>query len=259
MSQRIHAFDAIENVRDYGDYATASGLRLRPGRLLRSGHHARATAADLDRLQALGVAVVVDLRRSGERHEQPSRRHPGFSGQVIESDDTERAEPPHMAFLRTTDLTPSSVRDFMIATYRDMPYDERIVGLYRRYFQALAEADGAVLIHCAAGKDRTGLLAALTHHVAGVREADLLEDYLLTNTAVRLEQRAPEVAERIERMYGTKASHEAVRAFLGVTPEFLEAAFASIEARNGSLDGYLGEVLGVDAALAERIRARLLA
>ena len=60
---RIHPFESVENFRDYGDYATAAGRRLRPGRLLRSGHHARASDEDLRRLAALAPALIVDLRR----------------------------------------------------------------------------------------------------------------------------------------------------------------------------------------------------
>ena len=77
MSDRLHAFEAIDNFRDYGDYATTAGRRVRPGRLFRSAHHARASEADLARVAALNLGAVVDLRRPGERRDQPSRR-PGW-------------------------------------------------------------------------------------------------------------------------------------------------------------------------------------
>ncbi len=259
MSTRVQVFEGVENFRDFGDYATAAGRRLRAGRLMRSGHHARASEADLERLRALGLGVVVDLRRAAERHEQPSRRPAGFAAEVLESSDRELIEPPHVAFLRSTDLTAESVRGFMLDTYRAMPFDARHLELFRRYFEALARADGVVLIHCAAGKDRTGLLAALTHHAMGVGRDDLMEDYLLTNTAVRLEERAPEIARRIEEAYQRPASGPAVKAFLGVEPEYLHTALSEIEARSGSLDAYLADALGVDTALRERIAARLAA
>jgi len=258
MTKRVLAFDAVENVRDYGDYDTAAGRRLARRRLLRSGHHAKATDADLERFKRLGVKVVVDLRHPAERDYQPSRRHPKFRGQVIESAiRADEGEPPHITFLRTTDLTDESVRTFMTATYRRLPFEARHLELFSRYFAALAEAEGAVLIHCAAGKDRTGLLAALTHHVAGVSDDDVMEDYLLTNTAVDLAARAPEVAATIEQHFGRKASPAAVQAFLGVEADYLRAAFDEIKARYGSLDAYLEQALGVDAAMREKIEARL--
>ena len=123
MSDRLHAFEAIDNFRDYGDYATAAGRRIRPGRLLRSGHHARASDADLERLKGFGLGAVVDLRRPGERRDQPSRRHDGFDALVIEGGIDDGAEAPHITFLKTADLTPDSGRRFMTQTYRSLPFD----------------------------------------------------------------------------------------------------------------------------------------
>ncbi len=259
MLARLHPFDTIENFRDFGDYATAAGRRVRPGRLFRSGHHGRACEADLDRLQALDVGVVVDLRRSIERERQPSRRPADFAGQVIESDLGGDGEAPHITFLKTSDLTPESGRRFMRDIYGRMPFGPGHVDLFSRYFRALGEAEGAVLIHCAAGKDRTGLLVALTHHLLGVGEADMIEDYLLTNTTVRLVERAPEMARKIQEMTGRTPSDDAIVAFMGVDEAYLRAALDAIRERFGSVDAYLEGALGVDAGLRGRIEARLAA
>jgi len=259
MTGRIHSFDALDNFRDYGDYATAAGRRIAPGRLFRSGHQARASEADLDRLAALRIATVVDLRRPSERRDQPSKRPAGFAGAVIESAHDDGGEAPHITFLRTADLTPDSGRRFITETYRRLPFEPSHLDLFARYFRALGEADGPVLIHCAAGKDRTGLLAALTHHLAGVHHDDMVADYLLTNTAVDLERRAPGIARQLQAMTGRAASHDAVVAFLGVEPVYLDTALAEIAAVHGSTDAYLEQALGVDAALRDRIGARLAA
>jgi len=259
MTGRIHRFDALDNFRDYGDYATAAGRRIAPGRLFRSGHQARVSEADLDRLAALGLATVVDLRRPSERRDQPSKRPPGFAGAVIESAHDDGGEAPHMTFLRTADLTPDSGRRFMTSTCRRLAFAPSHLDLFARYFRALGETDGPVLIHCAAGKDRTGLLAALTHHLLGVHHDDMVADYLLTNTAVDLERRAPGIARQLEAMTGRAASHDAVVAFLGVEPVYLDTALAEIAALHGSTDAYLAQALGVDAALRDRIGARLTA
>lgn len=259
MTGRIHSFDALDNFRDYGDYATAAGRRIAPGRLYRSGHQARASQKDLDRLAALRIATVVDLRRPSERRDQPSRRPADFAATVIESAHDDGGEAPHITFLMTADLTPDSGRRFMTETYRRLPFEPSHLELFARYFRALAEADGPVLIHCAAGKDRTGLLAALTHHLTGVHHDDMVADYLLTNTAVDLERRAPGIARQLQTMTGRVASHDAVVAFLGVEPVYLETALAEISAVHGSTDAYLQEALGVDAVLRDRIGARLAA
>jgi protein tyrosine/serine phosphatase len=259
MTGRIHRFDALDNFRDYGDYATAAGRRITPGLLFRSGHQARASEADLERLGALGLTAVVDLRRPSERRDQPSKRPSAFSGVVIESFHDDGGEAPHMTFLRTADLTPDSGRRFMVDTYRRLPFEPSHLDLFSRYFRLLGETDGPVLIHCAAGKDRTGLLAALTHHLLGVHHDDIVADYLLTNTAVDLEGRAPGIARQLEARTGRVVAHDAVVAFLGVEPVYLDTALAGIAAQHGSTDAYLAEALGVDAALRERIGARLAA
>jgi protein tyrosine/serine phosphatase len=256
MSDRLSPFEAIDNFRDYGGYAVDDRLLAR-GRLHRSAHQARATAADVARLEALGLSAVVDLRRPSERRAQPSRRPVGWAGRLIESDHDDGGEAPHLTFLKTADLTETSGRAFMTETYRRLPFEAAHVDLFGRYFRLLAEVEGPVLIHCAAGKDRTGLLAALTHSLLGVAHDDLMADYLATNQAVDMDGRADEVARKLTAMTGRTASHGAVVAFLGVEAAYLDEAFGAMRAHSGSVDAYLERVLGVDASLAARIRARL--
>lgn len=257
MTGRIHRFDALDNFRDYGDYATAAGRRIAPGRLYRSGHQARVSATDLDRLAVLDIATVVDLRRPSERRDQPSKRPPGFAGTVIESAHDDGGEAPHMTFLKSADLTPESGRRFMVDTYRRLAFEPSHLDLFARYFRLLGETDGPVLIHCAAGKDRTGMLAALTHHLLGVHHDDIVADYLLTNTAVDLERRAPAIARQLEARTGRPVTHDAVVAFLGVEALYLDTALSGITTQFGSVDAYLEQALGVDPALRDRIGARL--
>ncbi|HEX8569235.1 MAG TPA: tyrosine-protein phosphatase [Caulobacteraceae bacterium] len=259
MSERILPFEAVENFRDYGDYALGGGGWLARGRLYRSAHHGRATEADLERLAALNLAVIVDLRRPEERRRDPCRRPQAFGARVIETDIGGGGEAPHLKFLRTEALTPESGHAFMLGEYRRLPLAPEHVDLFGRYFQALADTDGPVLIHCAAGKDRTGLLAALTHRMLGAHPDDVMADYLLTNQARAIDTWVGYIAEHVEREFGTRPTDEAVRSFLSVHPAWLESAFAAIEERFGGVDAYLQQALGVDAAARERIRQRIAA
>jgi len=142
--------------------------------------------------------------------------------------------------------------------YCTAPWNERLVDLYRRYFAALAKGRGPVLIHCAVGKDRTGLLAAFTHHLAGVHEDEVMADYLMTNALNHQESRIPAVTARIERLSGRRPSEAAVRAAMTVQPDYLRAALDAIEARHGSVPAYLDEVLGVDGARRSDFEAHFL-
>lgn len=256
MSRHL-PFEGIENFRDFGDYA-AGTRRLKRGLLYRSAHHAQATEADLARLAALGLSLIVDLRRSNERENHPCRRWEGFAAEVIDNDiGQEHADEWH-EFIARSDLTPASFHSYMLDYYDGAPHAKRHIDLYARYFQALARTDGPVLVHCAAGKDRTGILCALTHHVAGVHEDDIVADYLLTNDPERIERRLPMIRAAIAEATGREPTDEALRVAMRVEAEYLERAFAAMRAQHGSIDGYLDEALGLTPALREQIHERLL-
>lgn len=257
MTRHI-TFDGIENFRDFGGYATAGGQALRAGRLYRSGHHARASDRDLETLAGLGISVIVDLRRPNERERDPSRRWPGFDGRVIDSDAEQEKTVEWLAFLAASDLSIEALRRYMLDYYRAAPNDPRYVDLYSRYFHALADSEGPVLVHCAAGKDRTGVICALTHHVAGVHDDDIMADYLLTNDPARIEARVAVVGPLIHEATGRMPSDEAVRYAISVDAEFLAESFAAMHDGFGSVDGYLEQALGMKPALREAIHDRLL-
>jgi protein-tyrosine phosphatase len=249
--------EGITNFRDFGGYV-AGGRRLKRGVLYRSAQHSRATDADLAQLAGLGVKVVVDLRRTSEREREPSRRWDGFDAEVIESDVSRGEAGDWRSFMADGDITYEACHRYMVHFYEGMPFLPRHVDLYSRYFQALADSDGAMVVHCAAGKDRTGVICALTHHLAGVGDEDLVEDYMLTNKAQNIEARLPAIREAIAKDTGQQPSENALRAILSVSPDFLESALTAMKARHGSLDGYLEQVLGVDAGMRQRIHAKLL-
>ena len=257
MTRRI-AFEGIDNFRDFGDYAAGS-RRLKPGLLYRSAHQATATDADLARLAAMNLAVIVDLRRANEREKNPSRRWDGFSAQVIENDIGQDAADEWLTFIAGSDLSVGSFTKYMLDYYRHAPFQRRHIDLYSRYFRALAQTEGPILVHCAAGKDRTGILCALTHHVAGVHDDDIRADYLLTNEPERMRNRLPLIREMIRETTGKVASDEALMTAMRVEAEYLDESFAVMRGGHGSIDGYLDQVLGLDAALRARIHDRLLA
>jgi protein tyrosine/serine phosphatase len=251
-------FEAIHNFRDCGGHPLGDGRRMRRGALYRSAHFPLATDADLAAMQALGLAAIVDLRRPPEREAYPCRRWPGFDARLIEhggADDM--VLPPHLAAFARAGASRAEATAALSQIYREMPYDPMFVALLRDYFAVLAEADGAVLVHCAAGKDRTGVAVALTHHVLGVGRDAMLEDYLATNANVeaRFAEAAPMRA--FLGREGQPVSDAAIRVILGVTPDFLDAAFAAMVERHGSTDGYLAEAIGVTPAQRGAIAARM--
>lgn len=250
-------FEAIENFRDFGGYDTACGRGVKRGLLYRSANHARATDADLEALRAMGVAAIIDLRRPVERTREPSRRWADFAARVIEND-LESHHQDWAEVLRSADPDAAWFRNDGLGFYAQALFEPRHVDLFSRYFRALAEVEGPIVVHCAAGKDRTGMICALTHHLAGVSQDDILEDYLLTNDPARIARRAESFSVWFEETLGRPIDPEAARVALSVFPEYLDCAFQAAVDAHGSLDGYLADVLGVDAALRERLHAKLL-
>src|SRR5579871_946880 len=123
--------EGIENFRDFGDYPTAAGRRLKRGRLYRSAAHGRATDADLEAIEALNLAVIVDLRRPGERERDPARRPTGFQGQIIENDQGEAdGDDPWWTFVRSCDLSEEAFRGYLLEYYREAPHKERHIDLF---------------------------------------------------------------------------------------------------------------------------------
>jgi len=256
MSDRVAQLQGVRNFRDFGGYRAGDGA-VRRRLLFRSAHFAEATDADAAQLDGLGVRVIVDLRRPQERAFQPSR-WPGGGDIAILADQegpVDVGDPPHIAFLRQPDLSAEAVDRFMIELYQAFPFEGRHRRLYGDYFRALADGDGASVVHCAAGKDRTGLICALVLAELGVHQDDVLEDYLLTNTVGLVDGRAEQVRAMIEQHLGRSLDRDALLPMLGVRPAFLDAALTAI----GDVDQYLEQALGIDADTRRRLKDRLIA
>ncbi|WP_372782236.1 tyrosine-protein phosphatase [Phenylobacterium sp.] len=250
-------FDGIENFRDFGGYDTASGRPVKRELLYRSANHAYATDADLERMRALGLAAIIDLRRTEERTREPSKRWPGFGAAVVENDIlSDHAD--WVDSMKDVEVNAQWFLDDGMGYYRRAPFEPRHIDLFSRYFQTLASADGAIVVHCAAGKDRTGLICALTHHVLGVSAEDIMADYLLTNDEARLARKMAFLGPWLRDTVGKTVDEAGLRVAVSVNAAYLETAFGVIREAHGSLDGYLTDLLGVDQALRERLQDRLL-
>lgn len=261
MNDRVLVLEGVHNFRDYGGYAVAGGGRLKRGLLWRSGQHHGATDADLEKIAALDLASVFDLRTSKERSVHPCRRPAGFAASVVFGEDpvrTAKEAAPHIAAAQVPRRrTPESAREGLRRTYGDIAFRPELVKAMRLYLADLAEGKGASLINCMAGKDRTGVSVAALQLTVGVHRDDVFEDYLLTNTAGDVEARIAAGVKTITAITG-QMDEEVLRVVMGVEPEYLEAAFTAMEERHGSIDGYLREVLGVDEALQARLRDALV-
>jgi len=255
---RIHTLQGVLNFRDFGGYAAQQGGHVVRGQLFRTASFAEASERDLAWLDRLGARFVVDLRRPEERADNPNR-WPGEGNLPVHTNDEGYKEiPAHLAVLTETDLTASSVRAYMFTAYRAYPYEPRYVELFRTFLHGLALQGGPAIVHCAAGKDRTGVICALTLTALGVPHATIVDDYELTNTAVDYMARLPAIKERMEARIGKPIDAEALRPMLGVHRDYLAAAFEAIGEKHPDVPTYMAEVLGVDGAMVKELRARFV-
>lgn len=255
--ERVLNLEGVHNFRDYGGYSAAGGGRVRRGVLWRSGQHRKATGADLERIGTLALETVVDLRGSSERQASPCPRPAGFGAEVILYDGETAGLAPHIEAAADV-LDADDARAAMQAMYREIAFRSSLTTLIRQLFAVLGSRSGASLVHCHAGKDRTGIAVAMVHHALGVHRDDIMTDYMMTLTAGNNAARIASMMTGMREGPYAKLTDEASRVLAGVDESFLEAAIAAAEERHGSLDGYLAEVLDVDAAARERLRERLI-
>lgn len=257
IRDRFLPMKGIHNFRDYGGYAVPGGSRVRRGLLYRSGQHMEASDEDLRALDRLAIRTVIDLRGESERSNFPCRRAPEFDAHVIFYEGETTSSPPHEA-AGAAGMTPQMAFERMISVYTRMPVNPAMIAMFGRYFHALDQREGPSLVHCFAGKDRTGIAAALLLHVLGVHHDDILAEYLLTNHAPGREILVRQSVPRMEAIYGPM-DPDAVSNLMDVRPEYLETYLKEVEREHGSLDRYLSGVISVDEAQRARLRGRLVA
>ncbi len=263
----------IHNLRDYGGWAVPGGARVKTGLLWRSGQHMEASEADLDLLHSLDIRTIIDLRGISEREKFPCKRHHAFDAQVIAYEGETSNSPPHEGGGGAVSMTAQLAFDRMIAVYTRMPVNPAMIAMFSRYFAALDQSPGdqspgdqgvggadghASLVHCFAGKDRTGIAASLLLHVLGVHRDDVIAEFLLTNDAPTSHILERQSLPRMREVYGDIPG-EALNNLMGVRPEYIGTYFSEIERDHGSIDTYLANSLGVDEARKARLRAAFVA
>lgn len=255
IRERFLTTPGIHNFRDYGGYRTADGGRVKQGLLFRSGQHRDAAEGDLQAVDALALAHVIDFRGASERRNAPCPRSDAFSAEVHFYEGETANLAPHLEAADGS-LDEAGAHAAMERIYRNLPNREPVLWVMRRYFDVLSRGEGASLVHCLAGKDRTGMAVALLHHVLGVHPDDAMEDFLLTNEAPDNEARIAAGHDAVQERWNT-ASDEVVRILMGVDARYLHAMRESVEAAHGSIDAFVKDVLGVDEAKRDALRLHL--
>lgn len=234
--KRSLPFDGIHNFRDYGGYRTRSGAVIPRGRLFRSGHLSGASQGDIDQLSAITLNTIVDLRSDLERQSDPTPDRLAKDTHIGFIPDT-HGETPHLSSTFQGLTNSEEAVKGMNDIYAMLPFNPINQRSFALHLTSLANCQTASLVHCFAGKDRTGITVALFHHLMGVSADDIFEDYLLTNAAG--DERLHTGMATLRAKYDLDVSDEVLQEVMLVRPEYLATAFSQMVSRYGSIDAYI--------------------
>ncbi len=232
------------NLRDLGGYATMDGRIVARGNVYRSASLHLLTDADVAVLQRIGLRAVCDFRGDTEQANAPSRLPDGATHYALSIQPTIGASLRELA--ENAEATGADASAILQAAYKTYPLGW--AAQYRAMFDLLVDGQTPLLFHCTAGKDRTGVGAALIFAALGVDRAVIRQDYLATN--------------RIWQPDAALAGHltpSARKAMLSADLAYLDAAFSAIDAAYPDMDAYFEDRLGLDGARREKLQVRLLA
>jgi protein-tyrosine phosphatase len=240
---RLLRLQGATNFRDLGGYAGREGRSVRWRRLFRSDHLGGLTQDDYALLADLRLQGSIDFRGLAERAASPYQL-PGVvqHSLAIEPTVVQRMEAMVAA---ERELTGPIVVKLMEDLYRSLVNDQ--ASRFGELFQQLLRAEGPLVFHCTAGKDRTGVAAALVLLALGVSREQVMQDYLLTNEVLE----PPELSH-------SRTPPEALRVLWRVQESFLRAALDAIEVEYGKVDRYLTRRLGLTRAALDTLADRYL-
>jgi protein-tyrosine phosphatase len=251
---RIIPLEGGINFRDLGGYSGAGGRRVRWNSVFRSGTIHVLTADDRTRLESLGIRAAIDLRSNWERQELPH----GLLGEadvLYWAHDHDRVGGDLMRMLlRDPNAQAAHMHEAMLQLYQELPY--HFSEAYRQLFKSVSAGALPLVFNCAAGKDRTGVAAALLLSALGVAWEDVMADYLLTEKVV------PDIIRvfggtRMGGILGRLGPQVSAPLFC-VDRAYLDAMRHSIMSRSGSMENYCLSELRLESTVLETMRRRLL-
>ena len=260
---RVLPLEGGRNFRDLGGYETEDGRTVRWGTVFRSGVMHSLTDADYDYLAGLGVKVVCDFRAIEERSSEPTDWRAGDIDYVAWDYTSADSGEQLAAVFRDPGVTPEAVSDTMAQFYGDMVYEHATK--FEAMFDRLARGQLPLTFNCSAGKDRTGVAAALLLTALGVPRETVVEDYAMSEKVVDYmavfaspERQTEESDEENPYAFLAQMPPELVLPLLRSDPKYLESAFAQLEKDHGSVMNFIQTELGVDDDELESMRDALL-
>jgi protein-tyrosine phosphatase len=247
----------VSNFRTLCGLRASDGRTIRPLMLMRSDRLCDLTEADWQHLRVLKNVTVCDLRTIGERTQHPNRipADCGVTELYFDIPNDLRGDAELMAQL-VANPTQEGSRRMMQELYRRLP--RNMAATLRTVADLLVTRGTPVLIHCAAGKDRTGFAIAMLLHALGVPRDDIYEDYLTSRHWAHPVHHDVMSKRLAAHAIPAEAMPEVIPPILGVHESYLDAAFSAATDEFGSLDAYLEAAVALDSARMRQLRDRLL-
>lgn len=257
---RVIDLEGTANTRDIGGYLTDDMRTLRWGQIIRSENLSRLTASDFQKLEEIGLKTVIDLRTDKEHDRSPTvwqgDNPPQFFHFPIGDSNNDWFN-AQRKMMKGNRFTKEESSELMIEGYR-MIVEEGPASYKKLMEVVLDQSNWPVLIHCNAGKDRAGVAVALILEALGVDRETIMDEFLLTNEIARIEEKAALLSKesKKQRRNGRGPSASAWFPIIGVQPEMLEAFYANVDERYGSMDAFLTD-MGVDQEARRTLTALL--
>lgn len=243
------------NFRDIGGLPTTGGGIVRPGIIYRSEGPASFEPIHREELGALNIKLVCDLRSAGERDKDPNDW--AETARLLNLDVTAdlRVKTNNGWEALREDQSPETVRRALTDNYASIP--SALLPHLAHLVESIVAGETPMLVHCTAGKDRTGVMVALLLRAVGVPEDVVIADYERSDVFAKNLRLRGGIEEQFLEAFGFVPTQGLIDAMIGVDVAFLQAAFAVITAEYGSLDGYFAAA-GVDATLLARFRETMV-
>lgn len=260
MTQRLLSINDGENFRDLGGYQTTDGHTVKWRKLIRSGALGWLSENDLTYLQQFNITHDIDLRSPREVDSLPDRVPEGtnFHHEPVFGTDLTEASKRTSELEPVMNVKPNTGSKHMKEVYRLMTELDSATTAYQNFFKYLLDMpeNGAVIFHCQAGKDRTGIGAYLVLSALGVEQNTIEQDYLLTNQTTK--QWITDRLNELKDQGATKTFIDNYAQLAGVLLDYLNSAIQEINANYGSTQGFLTGALKLSSTDLKDLRSLYL-
>lgn len=244
LSNRHIEFNKVHNFRDMGGIKNQEGKQIVWGHFFRSGHLSKLKNKEYNKFNELNIKTVIDLRTDKELSKKPDRIPAGVGYTNVQVyDDSE-------------DMFSKTKKEVLKGKVTPVQSDSLVMEFYKLYMlenpqlvkgivDQLFESNDAVLFHCSAGKDRTGMIGALVLSILKVDRETIISEYMLSNN-----YRIEDVSSRMKlakagKVLFPKINYQVIENFSWIKAIYIEAMFKGIESKYRTMDNYITTGLGI--------------